>query len=61
MKNENYKTNGGKNMKNKCKAHDSIIECKKCEHNTEHDISLRCLLRCCEVPGKNVRCVRTDL
>lgn len=48
-------------FKNKCKAHDSNTECKECAHNIEHDINLECFLRCCEVPGKNVRCIRTDL
>lgn len=48
-------------MKNQCKANNTSDECKVCEHNEEHDINLRCFLRCCEVPGKNVRCIRTDL
>ncbi len=48
-------------MKNQCKAHDSNWECKYCSHNEKHDINVTCFMRCCNIPGKNVRCIRTDL
>ncbi len=31
-----------------------------CEHRKPHYVSLACFTRCCDIPGKNVRCVSVE-
>lgn len=31
-----------------------------CEHRNPHLISIACQTRCCDVPGKDVRCVSVE-
>lgn len=42
----------------KCKAGKECIY--QCEHSDPHLISIACNVRCCDVPGKNVRCAPID-
>ena len=39
----------------------SGIKCNyNCEHKEPHIVSLLCNLKCCDVQGKNVRCVAIE-
>lgn len=54
----NLPKDGSKYLTRICKAE---MKCTTyCEHRNPHITSLACYIRCCDFPGKDVRCVPTE-
>lgn len=54
----NLPKTGAKQLQRICKA--GMICTYSCEHRKPHIVSLACHTRCCDVPGKDVRCIPTE-
>lgn len=51
----NLSKDGPEILKRICKAG---TECNNyCEHSESHIVSIACWIKCCNVQGKNVRCI----
>ena len=55
----NLPKDGPEILKRICKARDECIY--HCEHREPHIVSIKCHIQCCDVPGKNVRCVPIEV